>query len=96
MTAFGVQSYRRTVVDGVPVYEITQPQSMAGLYDDSISFKFNWTSQFQEEYTQNQRFGGHQARCASRKTGENVIVQDQRYPANLVEFVPEDKCASRK
>ncbi|XP_035704417.1 DBH-like monooxygenase protein 2 homolog isoform X2 [Folsomia candida] len=96
MSDFGVTGYRRETSSGIPKYVITAPESLVGDYDDSISFKFNWTSEFQAEYTQKRQFGGHQAFCISEKTGQSITVPNQRYPDNLVEYVPYDRCAKKK
>jgi len=81
---------------GVPRFVIDAPPSLAGDYDESISLKFNWTESFKEALYQKHRFGGHQGICRSERTGETITVPDQKYPANLIEYQPVDKCAQRK
>lgn len=70
-------------------YTITAPESLAGDFFNSISYKFNWTEEFRAEYTEKRMFGSHTGNCGIR---EDTIHFDITYPENLVEYVPPNQC----
>jgi len=80
------------LIGGVQEYEILEPQTLAGDYVQSISFKFNWTPEFREAYEKEKHAGEQMNFCSGVDATNNGTV---KYPENLVVYVPEDQC-SRK
>jgi hypothetical protein len=78
------------------MFVIDAPANLAGDYDDTLSHKFNWTEDFTLKYYEERRFGGHDAFCKSVRGGQTITVPNQKYPDNVIEYVPEDKCSRQE
>ncbi|OXA47290.1 DBH-like monooxygenase protein 1 [Folsomia candida] len=88
---FGVTQYRTEVTPMLAKYIIEAPPSLEGDFQSSISYKFNWTQEFLTEFTQKRRYGIQRGSCMKRG-GDNSLEFDVSYPADFVEYVPDDGC----
>lgn len=95
MAQFGATGFHGTNEIGYPTTVIDEPENLRGPFDDVISAKFNWTETFVKEYTKKSRFGGKEAGCGSQTKGTAILLYNQTYPNNLVEYVVEDVCAKK-
>lgn len=82
---FGVETYHKVQEATGTRYHIDTPVELAGDFFDLVSYKFNWTKEFQDAYSL-ERLNGPQI------SGCNGQVVETRYPEGLIEYVPEDVC----
>jgi len=74
-------------------FKILQPEYLKGDFEESMSFKFNWTDAIRERLQDMRRFGVHQSVCKSRLSEEEPELEFVTYPHNFNEYVPDNICS---
>ncbi len=95
---FGISDYYGTGYRRDGSFYIKTPPELQGDYEDSLSVKFNWTSQFRKEFQFKRRFDTQIGICRSGSHDREGKGLDQKffpvaYPNISKEYEMENVCA---
>lgn len=71
---------------------ITAPPELAGDYEDSMSYKVNWTEASKKELEARRRYNDHHALCMTGRFVGTTVEHNVCYPSLKKTYEREDKC----